>query len=270
MFEIIDWFKEVLLLLRLTSHQHRQAQEILNEIQAHLNTFEQLTQSERVKCLEDARSRQKEFTDSWNSTFRALPDMIFCFTQLREFKEFLLMANLHEYYFILLPERRHVLNIARIKGVEVERHLAADALTEGKIEIIDELYEKIISLVISEFEISRSYLELRLRNLRKRRGNDNRLFKNLYLDSQWHEIVTLFSGDEHILLLLGHDWPTRRVDRKDLLSQIQAIHARIFASPMGDLDISSTPFGQSVIDTEIRSSLLRSNLLTVMMTMKHC
>lgn len=251
--EIIGRYKDMLLLLQLTPLQRRQIDEALSRAQDDLHNFQQLSEDQRDECLEIARSRETEIIEKWRSLFGTFSDTIFCLSHLRKFEKFLINAVEHDHYEKPLLEHQHVLNVARIKGVEAERHLAADFLTRGNIAVIDELYEKIVTLITTELEISRLYLESRMTAFRNRRGSEHSHIWNLVQDVRLEELATITSGDKRVVLLFhqpGSRWSD--LSTEEFLRDILKLHNLVFTSSMEDPNISLTTDARRFAEQSLR------------------
>lgn len=176
--DIIQSYNDTLL-LQLTPLLRRQVNEALKEAQEDLNKFEQLSENERNKCFQNARSRENAIAEKWNSLFSTLSQATFCFANLHRFEDFLVGTIEHEYHNEPLHEHQYVLSIARVKGAEAERRLAANVLAKGDIEAIDSIYGKILTFLVTELDVSKFYLESRLAGLRSRRGSKKKTYLRL-------------------------------------------------------------------------------------------
>ena len=244
---IVDWCQDMLL-MQLTPLHRRQVEEAISKMQEDLNKFQTLSEHERFQCVKNAQLRQNEIAERWKTIFKALPDAMFYFVHLYRFENFFIDTIKHEHLLTPLSSHYHILSIARIKGVEPERQLAANVLTDRNIDLLDPLYDKIVSLVTTEFELSQSYLEIRLTAVRLRRENEQRYFLNLSRYLRWKELAILTSGDEHLILFFDRVGNHSDMPTQDLLESIRAVHKTAFVSPIGELDFSLSPWAKRYIE----------------------
>ena len=244
--DIVESYNNILL-LQLTPHLRRQVHEALNEAQEDLNKFEQISESERDECLQNARSRENAIAEKWNSLFSTLSNATFYFAYLHRFENFLVRAIEHEYAGKPLLEHQYVLSIARVKGAEAERRLAANMLAKGDIEAIDSIYEKILPFIVTELDISQSYLESRLAGLRSRRGSEKQHIFDLMRALRWEELATILIGDKCLThFFRGSASRSDDVSTDDILAAVYKVHDKVFLSPMSNPDLSLTPWAKNV------------------------